>query len=78
MYLPVHPQANEVSLMLMGVSPRLSASILLWQNTIFAPKQGRVKITRKETRNDGRDDVIALWSIDSTAHGKTCIYKIMP
>jgi len=73
MYLPAHPQANDASLLLMGVSCRLTISILLRPNTIFAPKQGRVKITRKEARNDGRDDVIVAWSIDGTAHGKTCI-----
>jgi len=78
MYLPAHPQANEASLLLMGVSPRLTASILIWPNTVLAPKQRRVEITRKEARNDGRDDIIAVWCTDGTAHGKTRMYKIMP
>lgn len=73
MYLLPHSQANEASLLLMGVSSWLTAFILLRPNTIFAPKQGRVKITRKEARNDGKDDVIEVWSIDGMAHGKTCI-----
>jgi len=75
---PTYPQANEASFLLMGVNPRLTASILLQPNTVFEPKQRRVEVTRKEARNDGRDDIIAVWSIDGMAHGKTCIYKIMP
>jgi preprotein translocase subunit SecY len=74
-YLSAHSQANKASLLLMGVSPQLTASILLWPNAIFAPKQGRVEITRKEGRKLGMmvGTTLLQYGVDSTAHGKTCI-----